>query len=176
MKINVADQKIPDLERVLFSIPETVRSRYRVIRSLGEGYFTVLYKKFVVAFVRVLEDKSLDIEFLENSTALKFKEIMELANQNNHPKSDLLWLALFPANQSSWTFIGRPEKTKEAALKFVSENMLDRMAILVSFWPDSKKGDWLAVESANYLRGDWPKIEIVEEDMGAKRFLIADRY
>lgn len=86
---------------------------------------------------------------------------------------DLRWLVIFPSSKKEWSYIGVPEKTKEAALKWVNVNTMDRMAVLVSYLPSQRSDNRIVVRSANYLKGEWPKVDVEDESMGAIAFYLS---
>jgi hypothetical protein len=176
MFIGIDEIDIPPEIVIFYAIPKDERDFYKVRSMNGGEYFLVIVKSKMekAAFVYPMSDGRYEFTFFGHGSSLKFKRIMEAAQpvQNNNLK----WLVVFPMNSSDWTYIGRPEMSKELALKWVSRKTLNSMAILVSYLPGATKDNWLKVESANYLEGDWPNVVIVEGDMGAKKFRICDEY
>jgi hypothetical protein len=134
MIISASNLDIADFDRVLFSIPRNVRKNYKVVESNNCEYFVIRFRKESVAVVTVLEIKSLNYSFVDRPSGNHLEDIMERHYGTSEVKNELLWLVLFPMPPLYWSFIGRPEKTKEAALKWVNENTMDRLAILVSFY------------------------------------------
>lgn len=175
MIINTSKLSIPDKDLVAYCIPESFRKNYMVLRFSEEKQYAIHFRGQIVAIVKVLDGGALDFSFVtKNPASLYFKSLLENEFLSQGANGELFWLVVFPDTNQTWTYIGRPEKSKELALRWVNANMMDRMCILVSFLRKANVDGWLSVKSANYLSGEWPDINVVAEDMGAKKFRISE--
>lgn len=157
--------------QILNTIPEQVRSHYRVVSFKNRSY-KVYFGGELVALVKVLENRSLLYMFLDGTLGQEFKETMERKHFPKKEDNDLLWLVLLSVPPVYWSIVGKPEKSDEEALKWVNENTLDRLAVLISYYPNRRGEESLVAESISFLEGMWPNVSKLDDNQKKKLFYL----
>jgi hypothetical protein len=171
MIIPVSDQGIPDLDRVLFSIPATARENYRVV-EIGKNVFKVYFGGELVAMVKTSNSLAFKFTFFDNTLGLNFKRLMEKEYFPKPSDNDLLWIVLLRVESDCWSFVGKPESSEAEALAWVNDDTLECVAILVSYLPSDNLKSVLVAQSSRILSDSWPSTNALPEELARNTFCL----
>lgn len=172
MQIPIGDVAVPGEVLVGYLIPPNYRNIFKVKSVNGGEFFSINKGKKILAAVSIREG-AFNVEFVGDTTK---NELYVVLNAEYFFNEELLWVVLFPDSFNSWTFIGVPEKSKEAAIGWVSPSASEKMCVLVSFQKRHWRDGVMRVKSANYLIGDFPKLKVDDTQNGMIYFRISPMF